>query len=132
METVEFKYGSKTLHLFMSAEAMFRIQALSVDPEGPEILDLIVENSPAGSIALCQVAQILAESGELSRRYLGYSKERIPTVDELQQLLSPMQQLQLRITVVKTINSGYQDNSSNPDPGDIDLGLLELEKKTKL
>ena len=132
METVAFNYGPKTLHLYMSGDAMFRIQALNTDEDKPDILDRILQNTVDGTVTLCQVAAILGEAGELCRRYLGYAKERIPTADELQQLLSPMQILGLRTTVVQAIGNGYEGIKEDSESGDIDLGLLELDKKTRL
>ncbi len=132
METVEFTYGPKTLHLYMSGDANFRIQALNTDQEQPDILDRITKNTVDGTVSLCQVTQILAESGELCRRYLGHSKERIPSAEELQMLLSPMQILSLRASCMKAIRDGYSSDSKEEKNGDIDLGLAELEKKTTL
>ena len=131
METVEFKYGPKAIHLYMSGEAMFRIEALNLEDQ-PDILDRMVKTTVDGTASLCQVAAILAESGELCRRHLGYSKERIPSAQELQQILTPMQLLSLRSAAIKAIDAGYASDEAGEDQGDIDLGLIELEKKTKL
>lgn len=133
MKTIEFQYGAKQLHLYMNGSAMFAIQALDeAQPEGkPEVLALMSEHSHEGVTVLCQVAYILAEQGELCRRYLQYAPNRIPPAIELQYCLSPMQLLSLRTAVVRAVNAGYEKPADESD-GDIDLGLAELEKKTKL
>ena len=133
MKTTDFTYGGKLLHLYMNGSAMFAIQALDDElPEGqPGILDRLTENSAAGLTALCQVAQILAGQGELCRRYLQYTPNRIPPAIELQHCLTPMQILSLRTAVIRAINDGYSQSTEDEDD-DIDLGLAELEKKTKL
>ena len=133
MKTIEFAYGPRKLHLYLNGSAMFAIQAMDDDlPEdAPEILDQIVEQSPAGVTALCKVANILATQGEHCRRYLQYTPERIPPAIELEMSLSPRQLLMLRTAVVQAINAGYGEPADDAD-GDIDLGLAELEKKTKL
>lgn len=133
MKTIEFQYGAKQLYLYLNGSAMFAIQALDeARPEGkPEVLALMSEHSPEGVAALCQVAHILAEQGELCRRYLQYTPKRIPPAIELQHCLSPMQLLGLRTAVIRAVNAGYEKPADESE-GDIDLGLAELEKKTKL
>lgn len=133
MKTIEFSFGGKTLHLYLNGEAMFALDALNdALPEGsPEIVAQAMENTAEGLGVLCKVAAILAEQGELCRRYLHYTPERIPTERELLLLLSPMQAVGLRAAVFRAINTGYGE-SHDDDGGDIDTGLAELEKKTKL
>ena len=133
MNTIEYTFGGKTVHLYLNGEAMFAISALDDQlPEGaPEILELMKQHTPEGIDARCRVAQILAQQGENCRRYLGYSPERVPDAGELKLLLTPVQQLGLLSAVYRAINSGYEGGAAN-QTGDIDLGLAELEKKTKL
>lgn len=133
MKTIEFAYGPRKLHLYFNGSAMFAVQTMDDDrPEDqPAILDRIMEQTPAGVAALCQVAHVLATQGEHCRRYLQYTPERIPPAIELEISLSPVQLLRLRAAVVQAINAGYGEPSGDDD-GDIDLGLAELEKKTKL
>ena len=132
MQTVEFAYGPKTLHLYHNAAAMFAIQDLESTKDGDQsIYDRILANTRAGVSLLCQVAHILAQQGEHCRRYLQYTPERVPPAVELEAALTPAQILGLRTTVVQAIDAGYRSEQSEDD-GDIDLGLLELEKKTKL
>lgn len=133
MKTIEFQYGGKMLHLYMNGTAMFAIDAVNdALPENePEILDQALQNTPAGNDSLFRIAVILATQGEHCRRYLGYSPERIPTESELKTLLSPVQILGLRAAVYRAVNSGY-GSAADDESGDIDTGLAELEKKTKL
>ena len=133
MKTIEFSYGGKTLHLYLNGEAMFALDALN-DERGedqPEIVDEALEHNAAGFASLCKVAVILATQGENCRRYLHYSPERVPTEKELLLLRSPMQMIVLRAAVARAINTGYGE-AADDDDGDIDTGLAELEKKTKL
>lgn len=132
MKTIEFEYGARKLHLYMNGAAMFAIDALNeeIPEDQPEVLDRAAKNTAEGFEALCKVAHILAEQGELCRRYLGYTPERIPTERELLLLLSPMQLVGLRSAVYRAVNAGYGSTATDDD-GDIDTGLAELEKKTK-
>ena len=133
MKTVEFTYGGKSLHLYMNGSAMFAIDALDADlPAGtPDVYDRLREETPEGVADLLHVALILAEQGELCRRYLHYTPERIPDSKELLLLLSPAQLSLLRVSVMLAVNAGYaqKDGGENDD---IDTGLAELEKKTSL
>lgn len=132
MDTVEFVYGPKTLHLYHNSAAMFAIQDLEpAQDDDPSVYDRMLANTRAGVSLLCQVAHILAQQGELCRRYLQYTPERVPPAVELEAALTPMQIITLRMAVMDAIDAGYRSEQSE-DSGDIDLGLLELEKKTKL
>lgn len=133
MKTIEFTYGPKSLHLYMNSNAMFSIQALNdTAPDGQDdVLDRMMENTADGVALLCKVAHILAAEGELCRRYLQYSPQRVPPELELSSLLSPMQIIGLRSAVIRAINEGY-DQPGNDDSGDVDTGLADLEKKRTL
>lgn len=130
MKTVEFTYGGKSLHLYMNGAAMFAIDGLDSDrpADYPDAIDRLKENTPEGVADLLNVALILAEQGELCRRYLHYSPERIPDAKELLLLLSPAQLSILRVSVMLAINAGYTQKESGEND-DIDTGLAELEKK---
>lgn len=133
MKTIEFTYGAQKLHLYLNGSAMFAIQALD-DARGEDqagVLDVMTENTPEGFQVLCQVAHILAEQGELCRRYLQHTPNRIPPAEELERCLSPMQMLSLRTAVIRAVNDGY-GQPDDDSGGDIDVGLAELEKKTRL
>ncbi len=134
MKTIPFEYGSKKLNLYFNGEAMFQIEALDAQKteNQPEVLERMQQPTEDGFSALCEVAVILATQGELCRRYLQYTPERIPTVKELLLLLTPRQMLELRNAVLRTVNAGWSTAAPNEDNGDIDTGLAELEKKTKV
>ena len=133
MKTIPFTYGSKTLHLYFNGNAMFALEELDKDrtDNQPEVVDRMQNVSPDGIATLCKVAVILATQGESCRRYLHYSSERVPSEEELLSLLSPLQLLGLRSAVVRAIHDGWNQTESEPDD-DIDTGLAELEKKTRL
>ncbi|MGM9669719.1 MAG: hypothetical protein ACI3VZ_08205 [Faecousia sp.] len=132
MKTIEFNIGPKTLHLYMNGEAMFAIQALDDTlSDGSDAVSSMMRTDSDGLHMLCQIAHILATQGELCRRYLQYTPARIPTVEELKILLSPMQIVGLRTAVIQAINDGYSQPGTD-DAGDIDTGLAELEKKRNL
>jgi hypothetical protein len=116
----------------MNGTAMFAIEALDAGREDTtDVIERMKENTPEGVADLLKVALILAEQGELCRRYLGYSPERIPAEKELLLLLSPAQLMMLRVVAMMAINAGYEQKESG-QKDDIDTGLAELEKKTKL
>ena len=132
MKTIEFHYGPKRLHLYMNGSAMFEIQALEEQnaADQPDVLDRMMENTADGFSLLCKIAHILATQGELCRRYLQYTAQRIPAEQELMLALSPIQMMNLRGAVIRAINDGY-GKTDGDDEGDIDTGRAELEKKTQ-
>lgn len=131
MKTTEFVLGPKTLHLYFNGEAMFQCNALDKDlPEdAPDWMNRMTENTLEGKRLLCQVAHILATQGELCRRYLQYDPERTPAEEDLQLLVPASRYVTLRTAVMCAIADGLAAKSQ--EDGDIDVGLLELEKKTK-
>lgn len=133
MKTIPFTYGPKTLYLYFNGSAMFALEGLDKDraDDQPEVIERMQQVTPDGIALLCKVAEILATQGEHCRRYLQYTPERIPSAQELMDILSPVQVLGLRSAVVRAIHEGWTQTESEPD-GDIDTGLAELEKKTKL
>lgn len=129
MKTIDFTYSGKTIHLYFNAQAMFAVNDLDMS-EDEALVDAINPGTPDGAKRLCQVAAILAEQGEHCRRYLEYTPERIPSAEELRTILSPMQLIGLYTAAMQTINDGYDQGKA--EDGDIDTGLAELEKKTRL
>lgn len=77
--------------------------------------------------AVCMAAAILAEQGELARRALGYDKGPIPTEELLMTCSTPADILLLRQAVLTAIMAGYGREVEGS--GDVDLELVELEKK---
>lgn len=131
MKTIEFEYGPKSLHLYFNSTAMFDLEALDAQKaeDLPDTLERIQAPTAEGFALLCKVAVILATQGELCRRYLQYTPTRIPTERELLLVLSPMQLLALRSAVLRAVNAGWAQTDADTD-GDVDIGLVELEKKT--
>lgn len=133
MQTITFEYGPKKLYLYFNGEAMFQVEALDAKraEDQPEVLERMQSPTAEGFRLLSQVAVILATQGELCRRYLQYTPERIPSAEELLLVLTPMQMLGLRTAVLQAVNAGWSKTTSDGE-GDLDTGLAELEKKTKL
>ncbi len=132
MKTIEFSMGQKKLHLYFNGEALIQCEALDAgrDKAAPVWLDRIMQNDSEGRETLYAVAGILAQQGEAVRRCLCMDAERTPSADELRLLLTPMQLLGLRASVIAAIDDGYSADDKS-GTGDIDVGLMELEKKTK-
>ena len=105
MKTIEFSYGGKKLHLYFNGAAMFALDDMNEgrSEDQPKVEDEMQSISPQGFDALAKVAVVLAEQGELCRRFLQYPRSRVPAADELLQLLSPVQMLGLRSAVLKAI-----------------------------
>lgn len=91
------------------------------------------ERSAKGLDALLTVATTLAEQGELARRTAGYDHRKIMTKDDwgAPQMLQPADIFALKTGCLRSINLGFTQEVSDKDE-EIDLGLLELQKKRSL
>lgn len=90
----------------------------------------IGERSEEGLDALLTVATTLAEQGELARRAAGYDHHKVVAKEDwgAPQMLQPADIFALKAGCVDAINLGYTQQVSDEDE-EIDLGLLELQKK---
>lgn len=126
MKTVKTIIGGKEFYLLYNAEAFF----VSKDKFGDENIFNILETAGRdGFINLAKIAAILAEQGELTRRYYGYDKSEIPTEDYIRFSTGFLDMAQLRHDVQNAIILGINREIDEPEK-EVDLVLQELEKKT--
>jgi len=126
MKAIEMNLAGKKHYLIFNGEAMFAIK----DEFGgaKALLEEIEPNTREAFRAICKAIAILAEQGELVRRDLGYSPERIYTAEEFQRLALPEDIINMKkaIPLAITIGFGREVESENEE---VDLALAELEQK---
>jgi len=130
MKAVKVKILGKEHYLAMNGEAMFTIQ----DEFGgaAALLEKIAPDTRESFIALCRAAAILAEQGELARRYLGYEPGEILKAEKLIRLIQPPEILSLKQDIPRALTLGYGSEIDKKSKKEIDLVLLELnQKKTR-
>jgi len=89
-----------------------------------------LKNSDSTSLDLaCSLAEIMSRQGAAVRKLYGQPESEI-FVAAYKPLISRLTMIHLTNALMQTINSGLQQEVSSEDE-EIDLGLLELQKKTE-
>ncbi len=89
-----------------------------------------IQGSDRGALeACCWYLYKLAEQGELVRRYQGFEPGKVPTATYFEALLSPGDFLRAKALLEMAVNMGF-GREIKPEGEEVDLGLIELEKKT--
>lgn len=114
--------------MVFTATAMF--EAEEVFGGSNEMLSAISAGGKKGFDALCKAAAVLAEQGELVRRYMGHEPRPIMEQQDIRAVMTPADVGDLTQRVINAVTLGYKRDVENHE--DVDLGLIELEqKKTK-
>ena len=129
MKSVDFDWNGQVLHLLLNGTALFDIY----DKYGydADLLDLLEGNDKKSYLNTCWILYKLAEQGELARRFLGHDHEKPPSVDRLAALMLPQDVPRAKRAATKAIRLGFGVEHPEGD-GSVDIGLLELQKKTEL
>lgn len=123
---IDIELGGQEYALLFNGYAMFAEKELFGDVG---MLEQIQANTADGFEALCKAVALLAEQGELARRYEGHEPEEILTLERIRVLATPLDVPALRMAVINAMVRGY---GREIEPDEKDLGLTELEqKKTK-
>lgn len=127
MKTAEFRLGERTFTLCLNGAALFDLY----DKFGQDkpILDHIAGTDRASFDALCWMLAKLSEQGELVRRYEGHEAGKIPSEHFFRTNLAPLEIARAKSAVTEAVARGFEREVPGEDAR-IDLGLLELEKKT--
>lgn len=127
MKTREYQLGERTFHLCLNGAALFDLY----DRFGQDapLLSHIEGNDKAGFENLCWMLAKLSEQGELVRRYEGHEAGKIPSEHFFRTNLAPLEVARAKQAVTEAVMLGFEREVPGEDER-IDLGLLELEKKT--
>ena len=128
MKVTKLDFLGHTYHLFYNSEAMLTLQEKF--GQGAELVNAINPTTKDGKRILCEAVMVMAEQGELARRYYGYDHSEIPTVEQFQLFSTPRNVFELFGAAVRAITAGYGHEIEADDGQEIDLVLQELEKKT--
>lgn len=116
--------GRDTYPFTYNGAAMF----VSRERYGPGVLNLLREDTAAGILCLRDMAIIMAEQGELLRRYQGHTPEKCMPRRVIEGIKPGLELLQLRAAVLEQIVSDSKRQVAMENE-DVDLGLLELQEK---
>jgi len=130
----------KELHLYLSASAGFELDELEDAwnaghvENGKTISDILSAPGAEGGEALALTAGILSQAGAAAREYLGRPRGDVMSGEaftRLLPLLTPKDLLALRGAVTEALAEGYRYSGEDAADREIDLGLLELERRER-
>ena len=129
MKHIDFEFNDRTYALSFTAEALFTVYdkfGYTADILGTtKVLEPTVE----GWKNLCWLAALMASQGELPRRNRGEDPQPMLTVEEVQRTACPMDVIRMRAAIREAYFKGFERETASEEE-EIDLGLLELQKKT--
>lgn len=127
MRTVPFSLGGVTYHLLLNAGAMFSLY----DAFGDKgfLTDHLQGGGRQAFENTCVFLAVLAEHGELWRRYQGYDRGPLPTAELFRTALSPLDAVLAKKAVMEAVAAGFAREEAEKGKA-VDRGLLELQKKT--
>ena len=127
MRDITFELEGQQYILLCNAAALFD----SYDHFGDkgEILDHITGTTRQSFEATCWLLVKLAQQGELLRRYHGEDHAPMLSYEQALRCLSPLDVVHARVCIREAFSSGF-DRTEAPEDEEVDLGLMEIQKKT--
>lgn len=119
--------SGKKYYPLMNNGAMFRLQ----ESFPPDVLDKISEDDTKAGFKLAfDVFSVLCEEGAAARRYYGYDPGPVPVWEDADVTWLPRDIKSMKAAIYMAVTLGYTSERPATEDDDIDLELLELEKKT--
>lgn len=128
MKLTPFPFQGTTYYLLLNGAALFNIY----DQYGSDgsVFDPIRGGGSEGFAAVCWYLAELIEQGELYRRRQGHDRRSIPTTEAFAVELSPLDVPRAKAAIQDAILAGFS-REEGAEQREVDVGLLELEKKTE-
>lgn len=123
----EIHLAGKAYRLLFNGAAMFAAQDIL---GGRNIGEALSTPGSEGFDLLCKLTVIMAEQGELFRRYEGHKKAPLLKEEDLRLLATPYDVMEIRTAAFEAVSAGYR-REVEEDEEEADLGLQELQKKTE-
>lgn len=127
MKVHEVDLCGHRLYLLLNGQALFDIY----DKFGTKgfITDPLKDNNKAGFEATCFFLAKLCEQGELLRRWQGQTRGPVLSEQYFRVHLAPREVAAAKDAILAAIVLGFRREEK--ETGDLDLGLVELQKKTE-
>lgn len=128
MKTVEFALNGKVYSLLLNGAALFD----SYDKFGDKgnLLDNMVGTSREKFDNTVWLLVKLAQQGEAARRWQGEAPQPMLTVEEATRTMRPPDVIRAQAAIRAAWAMGFA-RENPPEEEEIDLGLVELQKKTE-
>jgi len=127
---VEFEYEGESFWAYCPAAATYDIYEHFGASGSIEEISGYLERTRDGWDACCWILAEFCRWGEIMRRQQGFERRPLMTVGRLQ-LADAWTSERLRETVTETIRAGFERFVSSPEPDEVNLVLLELDKERK-
>lgn len=127
MKTTEFELNGQMYHLCLNGAALFDIYE-KYGSKG-SVTDPIRGNGKKSFSAVCWYLSKLCEQGELVRRYQGMDHGPFPSESQFRLMLAPPDVVRAKQAIEAAVRQGFA-REEKPERKEVDLGLLELQKKT--
>ena len=126
MKIHEIELCGQHLYLLLNGQALFDLY----DRFGTEgfLTDALEGSRKQNFEAVCYFLAELSEQGELWRRWQGLDRGKILPEAWFRVHLAPRDVGRARTAILEAVRLGFAREAE--EPHDIDLGLLELQKKT--
>lgn len=128
MKTVVFTIRGQKYGLYYNGNAMFEIQDL-LGGDISLIFDVVRGRSKEKFSKLCQIVEIMSAQYVNAMRHLGYEAPDVLRADYTQAVAAMRDIKVLQDMVIEAVNVGLEQEEVDEDR-EIDLGLIELQKKT--
>lgn len=124
---MEFAFDGQTYHLLLNAAALFDLYERFGD--NGDLLDQMVGANRAAFDNTCYILVKLVQQGEAYRRFMQQEPAPMLTLAQVQRSFSPRDILRAQDAIRRAFSAGFARDTEDAEQ-DVDLGLLELQKKT--
>lgn len=133
MKHIDFVFNGKTYALSFTAEALFTVYDKFGVCDDILVATHVLEPTAEGWKNCCWMAALMAEQGELQRRHIGHTPQRMVTMEDLRLGFMAADSVRLRMAVRDALEQGFQRDitPAEEEAQEIDLVLLEREQAEK-
>lgn len=129
MKLVEFTLQEQTYHLLLTGAALF--DAYDQFGDKGDLLDRVSGTTRESFNDTVWMLVKLCQQGEAYRRHMGEEKLPMLTVESAMRTMLPPDVVRARAAIRRAFAVGFGRTEENEER-DVDLGLIELQKKTGL
>lgn len=126
MKTVEVHFYGRTCHLRLTSAALYDIYEHFGRDKG--VFDNIAGADKKAFDAICWYFAKLSEQGEMTRRWEGHDPQPVLTEEDVRVMMTPADMAAVKLAVLRALQQGFAREVEDDEP--IDIGILELQKKT--
>ena len=129
MKLVEFELNGQKYHLMLSGAALF--EAYDRFDDTGDLLEKVIGTSAESFENTVWMLVNLAKHGEAYRRHMGEDPLPMLSVETARRTMGPKDVVRARAAIRKAFAVGFEREEVGEEQ-EIDIGLLELQKKTGL